>query len=104
MRGDCRVLRLSEDLHVALILLVAFTQPACCSLPPPPPAQDLYGGFLDFQLAEDFANYADIVFQHLGPYVKHWLTFNEPMSICQLGYGVGVHAPGVRGASKAQYR
>jgi beta-glucosidase/6-phospho-beta-glucosidase/beta-galactosidase len=67
-------------------------------------SQDLYQGFLDPQVAADFTNYADIAFREFGPYVKHWLTFNEPMSICQLGYGIGVHAPGHEGAAKAQYR
>jgi beta-glucosidase/6-phospho-beta-glucosidase/beta-galactosidase len=27
---------------------------------------------------------SDIVFEELGPLVQHWLTFNEPWSICQL--------------------
>jgi len=30
--------------------------------------------------------------------------FNEPMSICQLGYGIGVFAPGVEGGTAAQYK
>ena len=30
--------------------------------------------------------------------------FNEPMSICQLGYGTGVHAPGVAGGTRAQLK
>lgn len=66
--------------------------------------QDTYGGFLDYQLSDDFVYYADLAFQHLGPYVKHWLTFSEPMSICQLGYGVGIYAPGVERGSYGQYR
>ncbi len=52
---------------------------ACCCL-----CQDLYGGFINTQLSEDFAYYADIVFEHLGPYVQHWLTFNV-----STGTGVG---------------
>jgi beta-glucosidase/6-phospho-beta-glucosidase/beta-galactosidase len=66
--------------------------------------QDTYGGFLEQQLSEDFVYYADIVFKHLGPYVQHWLTFSEPMSICQLGYGTGVYAPGVAKGAEGQYR
>lgn len=66
--------------------------------------QDAYGGFLDQQLGEDFLYYADIVFEHLGPFVKHWLTFSEPMSICHLGYGVGAYAPGVAKGVQGQYR
>ena len=28
--------------------------------------------------------------------VKFWITFNEPICTCWLGYGSGVHAPGVK--------
>jgi beta-glucosidase/6-phospho-beta-glucosidase/beta-galactosidase len=48
--------------------------------------------------------YADIVFQQLGPYVKHWLTFSDPMAICQLGYGIGIYAPGVEKGAMGHYR
>lgn len=71
---------------------------------PFPGLQDTYGGFLEQQFAEDFVYYADVVFQHLGPYVRHWLTFSEPMSICNLGYGVGIHAPGVDKGAEGQYK
>jgi beta-glucosidase/6-phospho-beta-glucosidase/beta-galactosidase len=30
--------------------------------------------------------------------------FNEPMSICQLGYGIGVFAPGVEAGTTGQYK
>jgi beta-glucosidase/6-phospho-beta-glucosidase/beta-galactosidase len=66
--------------------------------------QDTYGGLLDQQLSEDFVYYADIVFQQLGPYVRHWLTFSDPMAICQLGYGVGIYAPGVEKGAVGHYR
>jgi beta-glucosidase/6-phospho-beta-glucosidase/beta-galactosidase len=29
-----------------------------------------------------------------GDRVKFWLTFNEPLTFVQLGYGAGMHAPG----------
>jgi beta-glucosidase len=70
----------------------------------PQALQDAYGGFLDGQLADDYAYYADVVFGALGDLVGHWLTFSEPMSICQLGYGIGVFAPGVAGGARGQYR
>lgn len=59
---------------------------------------------MDQQFSEDFIYYADIVFEHLGPLVKHWLTFNEPMSICHLGYGIGIFAPGVEGGTQGHYK
>ncbi len=58
-----------------------------------------------------FAEYANAVFATFGDRyssiyitssqltyrhyrVKHWITFNEPLSFTVLGYGSGVHAPG----------
>lgn len=32
------------------------------------------------------------------------LSFNEPLSICELGYSVGVFAPGVKGGPAGQYK
>lgn len=42
-----------------------------------------------------FEDYARILFTEYGPYVKHWITINEPYSICAGGYGGGVIAPGL---------
>ena len=28
--------------------------------------------------------------------MKYWITFNEPICTCWLGYGSGVHAPGIQ--------
>jgi beta-glucosidase len=70
----------------------------------PQALQDDYGGFLDPQFADDFVHYADVVFGALHPLgAKHWITFSEPMSICQLGYGIGAAAPGVAKGSAGQY-
>jgi beta-glucosidase/6-phospho-beta-glucosidase/beta-galactosidase len=60
-------------------------------------AQDKYGGFLDKtgQFPKDFAYFAEVMYEALLPLgVKKWLTFNEPLSICHLGYGIGIFAPG----------
>lgn len=70
----------------------------------PQSLQDLYGGFLDPQIVEDYVYYAETVFRELGHLVRHWITFNEPMSICQLGYGIGVFAPGTEAGTAGQYR
>ncbi|KIZ04410.1 beta-glucosidase [Monoraphidium neglectum] len=51
-----------------------------------------------------FVYYADTLFRELGPLVKLWMTFNEPMSICDLGYGQGVFAPGIKGGAAGQYK
>jgi beta-glucosidase len=51
-------------------------------------------GWLNPDIADHFANYADICFQHFGDRVKHWITLNEPWVVSILGYGQGVFAPG----------
>ena len=69
----------------------------------PAPLQKKYKGFESPELQDDFLYYADVVFKHLGPLVTDWMTFNEPLSICQLGYDYGVFAPGTKGGPKGQY-
>ena len=39
--------------------------------------------------------FADLVFKNFGDRIKIWITFNEPQLICDLGYNMNVHAPGV---------
>ncbi|XP_060532762.1 myrosinase 1-like [Cylas formicarius] len=53
-----------------------------------------FGGFLNPQLADYFAAYARICFENFGPYVKYWMTINEPTSTCGMGYSMGLYAPG----------
>ncbi|XP_066141718.1 myrosinase 1-like [Euwallacea fornicatus] len=60
-----------------------------------PQALSEQGGWLNDSTAERFGEYARIVFQNLGPYVKLWATVNEPKTTCTLGYGRGEHAPGL---------
>ena len=36
-----------------------------------------------------FVHYADVAFGAFGDRVKHWLTFNEPLTFCFLGYENG---------------
>jgi beta-glucosidase/6-phospho-beta-glucosidase/beta-galactosidase len=33
--------------------------------------------------------YADTVFSHLGRFVQKWITFNEPLVTCDLGFKAG---------------
>ncbi len=51
-------------------------------------------GWLREEIAEFFADYAEICFEHFGDRVKHWITLNEPWVVAILGYGQGVFAPG----------
>jgi beta-glucosidase len=66
----------------------------------PQPLQDR-GGWTSRETAEHFAEYAAVVHGRLGDRVRTWTTLNEPWCSAYLGYGNGVHAPGVRDAGAA---
>ena len=53
------------------------------------------GGWRNRATAYAFADYADIVTARLGDRVANWITLNEPWCSAYLGYGTGVHAPGL---------
>jgi beta-glucosidase/6-phospho-beta-glucosidase/beta-galactosidase len=59
--------------------------------------QDKYQGFLDPRVQDDYLYYADTMFAQLGDLVDQWMTFNEVISICELGYERDTFAPGVSG-------
>ncbi len=59
------------------------------------------GGWPERALTQDFAAYARLVFDRLGDRVKLWATFNEPWVAAFLGYGHGLHAPGLCNAQAA---
>jgi beta-glucosidase len=54
------------------------------------------GGWLSRETAFAFADYAEVVARRLGDRVTQWITLNEPWCSAYLGYGSGVHAPGLR--------
>lgn len=54
------------------------------------------GGWVNRDTAYAFADYADIVSRRLGDRVAGWMTVNEPWCSAWLGYGIGVHAPGLQ--------
>ncbi|KAF3326270.1 beta-glucosidase 6 isoform X2 [Carex littledalei] len=60
----------------------------------PQALEDKYNGWLDTQIINDFANYAETCFKAFGDRVKHWITFNEPHTFAIQGYDVGLQAPG----------
>jgi beta-glucosidase len=53
------------------------------------------GGWASRETAGAFADYAEHVVGRLGDRVRRWVTHNEPWVIAWLGYGWGVHAPGI---------
>jgi beta-glucosidase len=61
-----------------------------------PQALEAAGGWPARQTVEAFVDFADVVSRRLGDRVGHWMTINEPWEIGVLGYGEGVHAPGLR--------
>ena len=60
----------------------------------PQPLQDV-GGWTNRDTAERFAEYAAVVAGALGDRVSMFTTLNEPFCSAFLGYGAGVHAPGI---------
>jgi beta-glucosidase len=59
------------------------------------------GGWPVRSTAEAFVDYADVVSARLGDRVTHWITHNEPWVAAFLGYGMGIHAPGIQDFQQA---
>jgi beta-glucosidase len=53
------------------------------------------GGWLTRETACAFADYAEVAVRRLGDRVSWWITLNEPWCAAYLGYGLGIHAPGI---------
>ncbi len=53
------------------------------------------GGWANRDTAQYFGEYAAFVFENLDLPVERWITLNEPWVSAFLGYGLGVHAPGI---------
>lgn len=54
------------------------------------------GGWLNRQSPEWFAQYTQVVADHFGDRVKHWMTLNEPQCFIGLGHRDGIQAPGLK--------
>jgi beta-glucosidase len=66
-----------------------------------PEALDNRGGWLNRDIAEWFAAYAQVCFARLDDRVQFWATLNEPWVVTDAGYLHGVHAPGHRNLFEA---
>lgn len=53
------------------------------------------GGWPARSTAEAFVEYTDVITRALGDRVKNWITHNEPAVVAWMGYGSGIHAPGL---------
>ena len=60
-----------------------------------PQALQEAGGWPHRDSPDWFADYARVVFDRLGDRVGRWITHNEPRVAAFLGYGNGLHAPGI---------
>ncbi len=61
----------------------------------PQPLQDR-GGWENRDTAKAFGDYAGFIAGKLQDHVKHYMTTNEISTFIELGYGTGIHAPGLR--------
>lgn len=66
----------------------------------PQPLEDK-GGWADRQILDAFEFYAGAVAEAFGDRVKRFSPINEPWCVAWLGYGIGIHAPGIQDYSKA---
>jgi len=62
----------------------------------PQALQDRGGGWESRETSEAFGKYAGYVAQHLTDRVKHIFTINGFGAFMELGYNIGVHAPGIK--------
>jgi beta-glucosidase len=78
-------------------LLEAGVQPFCTLYhwDLPQPLQDR-GGWENRDTAKAFADYAGYTAGKLSDKVKHFMTMNEMRTFVELGYSVGIHAPGLK--------
>ncbi|MCH6255620.1 GH1 family beta-glucosidase [Puniceicoccaceae bacterium K14] len=56
----------------------------------------LEGGWLNPNISDRFAEYTSVVAKRLSDRVSRWITINEVQVIVGLGYGSGIHAPGLK--------
>ena len=70
----------------------------------PQALQDRGGGWESRETARHSANYAGYVAEHLTDRVKHIFTINEFGAFMELGYGIGIHAPGLKLPRRASTR
>ncbi|KAJ8710351.1 hypothetical protein PYW07_009717 [Mythimna separata] len=60
----------------------------------PQSLQDL-GGWTNPLIVDWFEDYARVLYNLYGDRIKHWLTLNEPLIMCDGVYNTGVFAPGL---------
>jgi beta-glucosidase len=62
----------------------------------PQTLQDKFGGWESRETSKAFGDYAAYVAKNLSDKVKHFFTINEFGAFVELGYRIGIHAPGLK--------
>ncbi|MEZ9179865.1 GH1 family beta-glucosidase [Vibrio cyclitrophicus] len=62
------------------------------------------GGWLNKETTEAYIEYAKLCFNTFGDRVKHFITFNETVVFCSLGYMRGAHPPGIQNNPKKYFQ
>lgn len=62
------------------------------------------GGWTNEQLVQAFGEYARLCFDRFGPFVKTWITFNEPYVFAMKGYDFATFAPGIKDPLEGPYK
>ena len=68
-----------------------------------PQALEDKGGWQNIATARAFGRYTRIVAEHFRGRVHNWFTINEIACVVGLGYGSGIHAPGLRLPLEGQF-
>jgi beta-glucosidase len=66
-----------------------------------PQALEDRGGWVHRDIVSRFADYSTAVVERFGDRVKKFTPINEPWVVAWLGYGIGIHAPGVKNRASA---
>ena len=59
------------------------------------------GGWVNRDIVNCFADYSTAVAARFGDRVKKFTPINEPWVVAWLGYGIGIHAPGIKDRAAA---
>lgn len=69
-----------------------------------PQALEEQGGWVNKKTIDAFVKYAETCFSAFGDRVKHWITFNEAIVFCKLGYISGAHPPAIQNDQKKYFQ
>lgn len=69
-----------------------------------PQPLEVDGGWRNTKTSDAFVRFAEVCFKAFGDRVRNWITFNETVIFCSLGYLTGAHPPGIEGDAKAYFQ